>query len=150
MENLVNSARLIAESAHAGHKDRGGVDYFGGHIKSVAELVGSDSHLKAIAYLHDVLEDTNIEAEELKSRLAADGCNKTDIDLVVEAVVALTKVKGESYKDYLAKVSKNPLAVKVKIADITNNMDPSRALPDDPMYEYRISKYQMALKILEE
>ena len=42
---------------------------------------------------------------------------------VLEALIAITKTKKESYSDYIERVSKNDYATQVKIADLEHNMD---------------------------
>jgi hypothetical protein len=48
---------------------------------------------------------------------------------VVTAIAAITKQKDENYEVYLARVMANPIALKVKIAGMTDNMDMSRSSP---------------------
>lgn len=61
--NIVDKALEIAIKAHKGQRDLAGVDYIE-HPKAVANLVNSDEE-KAVAYLHDVLEDTYITEKDL-------------------------------------------------------------------------------------
>ena len=69
---------------------------------------------KAVALLHDILEDTVYTVEDLLP---------TDLDNdVIEAVVILTKKDEQSYDEYLELVSENLLARKVKIADMLSNL----------------------------
>lgn len=69
----------------------------------------------AVALLHDVLEDSDITEEDLLDEKIP----KT----VVEAVKCLTKYDSESYDDFIARVSKNELASKIKVADIEDNIN---------------------------
>lgn len=45
---------------------------------------------------------------------------------IIRAVDAITKREGETYDSYVSRLSQNPLAVKVKIADMEHNSDISR------------------------
>jgi (p)ppGpp synthase/HD superfamily hydrolase len=59
-------ARELARRAHRGQQDKAGRDYFEGHlvpIASAAKLFGPDA--VAAAWLHDVLEDTDVTIEDL-------------------------------------------------------------------------------------
>ena len=71
-------------------------------------------------------------------------------EAIIEAVVAITKVKGEPYGEYLRRVSENPIARAVKIADMRHNMDLSR-LGREPTEKdiARIEKYRDAVQRLD-
>lgn len=71
----------------------------------------------AVAWLHDSVEDTEQSIDDLTYYFGKD---------VAEAVRAITKVDGEHYDKYLARVKNNPIARQVKIADLTHNMDLTR------------------------
>lgn len=116
MKSQLEIAIQIAEKAHKGQKDRGGNDYIE-HCRTVASSVESIEE-KIVAYLHDVIEDTDVT----EGVLLSEGIS----DYLVEAVVALTKKEGQSEDDYYESVAKNSLAVKVKLADLSHNMDLSR------------------------
>lgn len=73
---------------------------------------------KAVALLHDVIEDSPFTAEELLQA----GLPET----VVTAVQVLTKKKGQDYQTYLENVKSNSLARVVKLADLKHNSDLSR------------------------
>lgn len=88
------------------------------HINRVAANFDMGSTLSAIAYLHDILEDCH----EWNAQRLSEQFNP----VVVNAVVALTKIKGEDYTVYLNRVAQNENATKVKIADLRDNMDISR------------------------
>ena len=77
------------------------------------------------------------DTEETEYTLKAQGVP----DHVVNAVVDMTKVEGESYADYMVRVAANPLARKVKIADMLDN------LSDDPTPK-QIKKYARGLLVL--
>lgn len=57
-------AHNIAKMAHFGQVDRAGVDYIK-HPEAVASFVVTDEE-KAVAYLHDVIEDTSLTLLDLK------------------------------------------------------------------------------------
>ena len=90
---------------------------------------------KAVAWLHDVLEDTNVSAESLARVFPAQ---------IMEALNALTHGNNESYEEYIKRVRLNPLAAKVKLADLTHNMDLNR-LPCPSKKDFdRVEKYKRA------
>ena len=136
--NIVDKALEIAIKAHKGQRDLAGVDYIE-HPKAVANLVNSDEE-KAVAYLHDVLEDTYITEKDLLQMGIPNN--------IVLAVKVLTKEKNEPYTKYIERVKENKLASTVKIADLQHNMNLSRiANPSKRDYE-RLEKYNRALTFL--
>jgi len=115
---LKKLAIQIATDAHAGQVDKAGVDYIL-HPLYVASLLEDESEaVQSAAILHDVLEDTMTSAKDLLD---------AGVPVAVVATVeALTKSKYESYDAYIERVTRDPDAIKVKIADLTHNSDLSR------------------------
>ena len=68
---------------------------------------------------------------------------------IADAVALMTHADGVPYMDYVKEIGKNPLARKVKLADLTHNMDISR-IPDPTQKDYnRIEKkYKPAYECL--
>lgn len=114
-ENVSKALRL-ATAAHKGQVDKAGVDYIR-HPIAVAESLDTEDEQIA-ALLHDTVEDTEVTLEDLKS----EGFS----DTVLHAVYCLTHKKDEPREAYLQRVAENPLAVKVKLADLAHNSDLSR------------------------
>ena len=135
---MIDIALAIAKKAHAGQVDKAGVDYIQ-HPLYVASQVKTEQE-KAVALLHDVLEDSDITAADL---LAYGLSNE-----VVAAVQTLTKKKGQSYQDYLEKVKSNNLARVVKLADLKHNSDLSRLKSVTNTDYDRVEKYKNAIRYL--
>jgi (p)ppGpp synthase/HD superfamily hydrolase len=128
--SLVQLAQRLATDAHAGQFRRGSNAPFIEHPRAVASRVGDDLDAQAVAWLHDVVEDSDHTAGTLlKAGIPAQ---------LVDAVMLLTKERGDDYDDYLERVASSPLAAKVKIADLISN------LADNPT-EAQIRKYSKAL-----
>ena len=87
---------------------------------------------KAVAYLHDVLEDINVTVDELRNMFSNE---------IVDGVITLTHRKDESYFEYISRVSTSKLAKKVKAADlyITRIKEPTKT-----DYE-RLEKYKKVI-----
>ncbi len=133
-------ALQIAKRAHEGQLDKGGKEYVLHPIRVASKL--SLEKEKIVAVLHDVIEDTTVTAEDLYQ----EGFSPE----IVDAIVALSRKEGESYKEFILRVKKNDLAKKVKAADIEDNMDLSRiALPGEKDFR-RNEKYKKAYKLLSE
>lgn len=141
-----DTAQLIATAAHAGQTDQSGHDYIthpARVARRVADVLGSSHPAVAVAWLHDVLEDTNTSAEQLTSAGA------TTEQLT--AVLALTHAPNEPHRDYLARVASSELALVVKLADIADNSDLHRlAALDGPTRTRLTAKYERALRVLAE
>ena len=78
-------ALQIAQKAHVGQVDKAGKDYIF-HPITVSSYMDTDTE-KAIAYLHDVLEDTNVTVDELRTIFSNE---------IVDTVITLTHRKDES------------------------------------------------------
>ncbi|QIC04487.1 guanosine-3',5'-bis(diphosphate) 3'-pyrophosphohydrolase [Brevibacillus sp. 7WMA2] len=137
--NMAVEAVLLATKAHANQQDKGGQPYIL-HPLRVMMYMPSDE-ARAVAVLHDVLEDTDVTVDDL--RVA--GFPKE----VVEAVMILTKNPKEEYDSYITRVKHNQLARAVKIADIKDNLDLTRIAEPTEDDLACIEKYKRALKELE-
>ena len=128
----------LAKQHHEGQTDKAGKPYIE-HPLRVMNQVESEEE-KIVAVLHDIVEDTDISLDDLRS----EGFSEE----VVSAVECLTKQDGENYDSYIERISFNPLAVKIKLADLEDNRDLTR-LPEvtDKDLE-RIEKYDKALEKL--
>ena len=65
-----------------------------------------------------------------------------------DALTCLTHREGESYDEYVRRAAANPLARKVKMADLTHNMDLSRLPVVTDWDRERLKKYQRAMAYL--
>lgn len=130
-------ALALATYAHAGQKDKAGVDYIE-HPVAVAKGL-SDEDCIIVALLHDVLEDTFVTAETIENLFGS---------YVRSAVEHVTHRDGEDYMDYVKRASKNIIARKVKIEDLRHNMDLSRLKTVTEKDLARRKKYEEALEYL--
>ena len=135
---MLELALSIATKAHRGQFDKAGIDYIE-HPIFVASQVDSEEE-KAVALLHDVIEDSSVTAEELLNA----GLPET----VVTAVQILSKKKGQDYQTYLKTVKSNPLARAVKLDDLKHNSDLSRLETITDKDLKRLEKYKKAINYL--
>ena len=135
---LTKKAILIMYSAHEGQSDKSGLPYVF-HPFHVAEQM-DDEYSVTAALLHDVIEDTELTVDELRREFPGEIC---------DALELLTKHIGEPYMDYIKRLAKNPIAKKVKMADLLHNSDMSR-LDGEPDREaiVRFEKYKKAYNFL--
>jgi guanosine-3',5'-bis(diphosphate) 3'-pyrophosphohydrolase len=128
----------IAARAHAGQIDKGGQPYILHPLRVMLAVKGK--HERMAAVLHDVVEDTPITIDDLRSEGFPDE--------VLTAVLALTKTNGESRLSAAARASENPIARAVKLADVTDNMDISRISQPTEEDHARIKVYEEVRTIL--
>ena len=128
----------IAKEAHAGQTDKAGLDYILHPLQVAAEMTTDEE--KAVALLHDIIEDTDVTANELLAKGLPDN--------VVEAVEVLTKKHNQNYAAYLVGVKKNRLATAVKLADLKHNSDLSRLEKITQKDRERAEKYRKAIEYL--
>lgn len=115
---MIGKMIVLATNAHAGQFDKGGRPYIL-HPLSVMHILNSDDEeLQCMAVGHDILEDTDTTIEQLIEA----GMTKR----VIEGILAVTKMPGESKDTYKAKVMASQDAMRVKKADLKHNSDFSR------------------------
>lgn len=137
--STLDRAIEIATEAHEGQFDKAGRDYIG-HPLRVMEM-GRNEEEKIVGVLHDVIEDTDWTLE----KLAEEGFSQE----VISALRCVTKLsENENYDDFIDRVKKNPLAVAVKINDLTDNMDIRRLPYLSDKDVKRLKKYLKAYKRL--
>lgn len=134
----LESAIRMALDAHAGQRDKAGQPYIL-HPLRVMQRCDTDT-LRIIAVLHDVIEDSAVTLDDLE---------RLGFALEVrDALQCLTKHRGEDYDAFIERVLANPLAARVKEADLLDNMDRSRLAAFTEEDEARMAKYARALKRL--
>jgi (p)ppGpp synthase/HD superfamily hydrolase len=88
-----------------------------------------------------VVEDTDVTLDELRARGFAEH--------IVRAVDAITKRKGEALAESMARVAVDPLALRVKFADLAHNANPERqALLPTETRERLTEKYRESARLL--
>ena len=141
----LNNAINLAIKKHADQVDKAGKPYIEHCLRVMAAV--ETEHQKIVAILHDIIEDCEVTANELRTKYLID-------PFVVEDVIRLTKIKDEDYFVYLRRIKKSKTATAVKIADLKDNMDTSRYghLKLNPAEAAKIrnrcDKYAEALKFL--
>lgn len=136
---LTKKALRLCFDSHRDQVDKTGLPYVFHPFHLAVEM--NDEYSTVVALLHDVVEDTELTLEDI----AAMGYPKE----VVDALALLTHAEGVPYMDYVLKIAKNPLARRVKIADLKHNSDMSRLDTVDDYALKRAEKYKKALEYLE-
>jgi len=132
-------AIAIAAAAHAGQVDKGGQPYILHPLRLMFAL--DDPTDQIVAVLHDVIEDGDIDAYGLH---VGHGFSQE----IVEAVEALTRRDGETYEAFITRAGANPIARRVKLADLYDNSDMTR-IPNPTQKDWdRARKYARAVTAL--
>ncbi|CAH0228545.1 phosphohydrolase [Stenotrophomonas indicatrix] len=134
----VAHARTLAMEAHAGQVDKAGHPYIG-HVGRVAAAVRGDDEAEVVAWLHDVVEDCPAFAEQVQAFPAP----------LQDAVRLLSRTSAADAATYYTRIAADPLALKVKLADIADNADEARLASLDTATAERLrDKYRQALVAL--
>ena len=134
---LTRKAMIIAYEAHKNQVDKSGVPYIY-HPIHVAEQMDTENEC-IIALLHDVVEDTNVTFKQLEEVFSKE---------IIDILKLLTREENIEYDEYIKRIKNNSIACKVKIADLTHNLDKTRL---DFVTEVDVKgneKYKKALQIL--
>jgi GTP diphosphokinase / guanosine-3',5'-bis(diphosphate) 3'-diphosphatase len=135
---MLEDAIAFAAHAHKGQKDRAGEPYVLHPLRVMDALRGHGELVMMAAVLHDVLEDTMVTEAELRDRFPRPVCSLVSI---------VTKRTG-TYREYISRCARDPIAREIKIADVTDNM---RKVPVE-FEEWRSrmirDRYEPALSVL--
>jgi len=137
---LTQKAMIVAYEAHHMQLDYNGVPYIF-HPIHLAEQM-DDEISCTVALLHDVVEDTSVTLDMLRNNFP---------EVVIQVISLLTHNDNEDYFDYVRRLKTNPIARKIKLADLDHNSDQSRCigsnLPQERLLYWK-EKYRRARQIL--
>ena len=143
---ILRKALVLAYHAHKGQKAKDPeLPEYIFHPVTVA-LQCTTAKEKTAALLHDVIEDTDVTADDLRK----EGFSEDVVAAVELLSCPYDHPDAAQYLAYVSEISNNPIARAVKIADLTNNLDDSR-LPDPEMMRNKRENYYLpALRLLTE
>ncbi len=146
----IQSAIRLAKRLHKGQVDKAGVDYFSGHLSTVASM-GKTWQEQVVGYLHDASEDTPHTVDEVLNLFDAElDTPLPDIERE-ELAMALRLLNHHTASDrqsYIQALGNNSLAMAVKLNDLTHNMDLSR-LPNPTEKDLaRVERYKKEYEYL--
>ena len=131
---MLEKAIQIAIEAHQGQTDRAGASYIL-HLIRVMNA-GQTKNEKICGILHDLVEDTPWTFEALRK----EGFSEE----IINALECVTKQPNEPYTQFIERIKKNSLAVKVKLNDLKDNMDITRLTFITEEDTQRLNKYLKA------
>lgn len=118
MINITEVAFELVEDVFKNKVDKDGYPYIN-HLLRVSSKMKNKTE-KTVALLHNIIEDTDVTAEELLEL----GFSQD----IVDAVCILSRTQNETYAEFIDRIasSQNKSAIKVKLADLEDNMDLTR------------------------
>ncbi len=141
--STLERAIALAATVHASQRDKAGAPYILHPLRVMLKMTTAEEQMAAV--LHDVVEDCGVTP----TMLAYEGFPPT----VVEAIEALTKmtVDGveEPYTAFIERAAANPIARRVKLTDLEDNMDLKRIAQPTDKDLARLEKYRAAKVIIE-
>jgi (p)ppGpp synthase/HD superfamily hydrolase len=144
---MYQKALQIAYNAHKGQFRDDGITPFIVHPIRVSRAF-EDDFKKTIGVLHDVVEDTKINLKNLEIQLYYYTDNDNFVFRIIKAIYALSRRKDEKYFDYINRLSKNEVAVEIKIADVIDNLTEMNRDQRSMIGASMIKRYNKTLDIL--
>ena len=133
---MLGTAIAIAATCHVEQTDRGGKAYILHPMRMMMRLRTNDEELMCIAILHDCVEDCTITADDLRKAGMT--------ERVVAGVLALTRLDGETYEEFIERCALNDDARRVKLEDLRDNSDITRLKGLRQKDFERLEKYSRA------
>ncbi len=130
----LEDAIALAVEAHRGQVDKGSQPYILHPLRLMFKLESDVDRI--VGVLHDVVEDRKLTQQALKSLGYPIG--------VLEALDCLTKKPAEDYENFIQRIKPNPIARRVKLVDLMDNMDVRRLQTLDEEDFKRLKKYRKA------
>jgi (p)ppGpp synthase/HD superfamily hydrolase len=130
----LEDAIALAVEAHRGQRDKAGKTYILHPLRVMMRLETETERM--VAVLHDVVEDSSWTLERLREAGYPEE--------VLGALDRLTKRKGETYEAFIERVLPHPLARRVKLADLEDNLDVRRLPSVTEKDAQRLARYRAA------
>ena len=135
---MIEKALKIAIEAHSGQLEKDGNPYIMHPLRLMSDVETVEE--KCVALLHDVAEDTDVSIEEIREAFPP---------AVADAVALMTHDDGSEYEVYIKRLAENPIARKVKMADMRDNMNILRIPKLSDKDLERLRKYHTHYRFLE-
>lgn len=130
----IEDAIRLALDKHHGQTDKSGAPYI---LHPLRVMAGMQTEAERIvAVLHDVVEDSDVTLDDLRRM----GYSAE----IVAAIDHLSRREDETYEQFIQRIKPHPLAVRVKLGDLLDNMDIRRNAALDEKALERFQRYQKA------
>lgn len=130
---MLTKMLVLVTNKHAGQFDKGGQPYVMHVLKVMYYTKTDDEELQCIALGHDLVEDCDVTFQEL--------LDMGFTERIVNGIKGLTKVPGETNKEYMERIKANKDCIKVKLSDLRHNSDIRRLKGVTQKDIARIEKY---------
>ena len=132
----LEDAIVLAVQAHHGqvYPTPGGEPFIRHPLRVMLQVEADIERI--VAVLHDLVEDTPYTLDDVR-RLGYP-------NEAIEALDRLTRREGEAYEEYIGRIASHPIARRVKLADLTDNLANSRRLEANVENHERIERYERA------
>lgn len=137
--SLEDAIRLAVE-AHHGQVDKVGQPYILHPLRVMFRLETEVERI--VGVLHDLIEDTKYTPDDLRKMGYSED--------ILQALDAVTRRENESYEDFVLRSKANPIARRVKLADLEDNMDIRRMIGVTPKDMERLARYRKAWSVLQQ
>lgn len=138
------AAAQLARQLHTHQTDKAGVDYFEGHLSTVASMAKTWQAC-VVGYLHDASEDTPHtvnQVVDMLENICGASLSPTDRTDIATALTLLNHHNAPDRETYIQRIAQNALARAVKLNDLTHNMDLSRLSNPSPKDLTRLERYK--------
>lgn len=135
----LEDAIALAVEVHKGQLDKYGKPYILHPLRVMFRLEGDVE--KVVGILHDVVEDSDITLEDLREMGYGED--------VIAALDGVTRRDDETYDEFVQRSRQHPVSLRVKLADLEDNMD-IRRLPAEMQEQdfERLKRYRRAWEVL--
>ena len=133
--STLEKAIALAVNVHQGQTDRAGAPYILHPLRVMFRLQGDVEQI--VGVLHDVVEDSETTFDDLRRMGFSEA--------VITALDAVTRRDDETYEVFVERSAAQPLARRVKLADLADNMDVRRLAGDLSAQDLaRLNRYRRA------
>ena len=140
MKPTLDDAIRLAAEAHHGQRDKNDQPYILHPLRVMFRQATEAAQM--VGVLHDVIEDTKYTPEDLRQMGYPEE--------ILQALDCVTKREGEPYEDFVLRSLKNPIAWRVKLADLEDNMDLRRMAGVTEKDMQRVIRYRKAWAVLQQ
>lgn len=135
----LDRAMKLAVKAYSGEKDRGGAPHI---LHAIRVMMRMETETEMIvALLHAVIEDGG--------PVTMDNLVKTGFsDDVLDAVECLTRLEGQAFDDHIRRCEANPLARKILVADLDDEMNIIHLLGREEKERESMERFRSAYRLL--
>lgn len=140
--NIIDLAQKVALEAHHGVSNKHDGEPYVLHLQRVSIAVrdaGGSPEEQALAWLHDVVEDTDVTLLDIVNIFGSE--MSQDVD-------AISKRPGETNEQYYVRCKGRPRAKRVKLCDLHDNFGRNHLIEDDAKRLRMAKKYSFGIDIL--